>query len=154
VDASINKYCVFIFLLALLVLPVAVSGAGPGERPVVGICPGCNLPGGPDIGGFLWLFAGLALVFRLIIWPLIRWVTSVAETRRIAKDARELPTRLAKAENGDVDAQYKLGRMYEYGEGVAPNAVEARKWYQKAVDQGHPGAQYRITQMNVGSHRY
>jgi hypothetical protein len=40
------------------------------------------------------------------------------------------------AEQGDARAQAELGRMYDTGEGVAQNRVQAANWYRKAADQG------------------
>ena len=45
------------------------------------------------------------------------------------------------AEQGRASAQHFLGKMYENGEGVARNPVEAAKWYRLAAEQGHSGAQ-------------
>jgi TPR repeat protein len=39
-------------------------------------------------------------------------------------------------ENGNAEAHYELGLLYETGEGVAVNKVEACKLYKKAVDGG------------------
>ena len=47
----------------------------------------------------------------------------------------------AKAENGDAEAQYKLGNCYTSGEGVSTNFSEAVKWFHKAADQGQVQAQ-------------
>ncbi len=33
------------------------------------------------------------------------------------------------AEQGDVDAQYNLGVMYAYGDGVPEDDAEAVRWY-------------------------
>lgn len=44
------------------------------------------------------------------------------------------------AEQGDASAQYKLGFMYRYGEGVPKDYAEARKWYLKAAEQGNAWA--------------
>ena len=49
-----------------------------------------------------------------------------------------------KAKQGDADAQYKLGEMYDYGRGVPEDFAEAGKWYRKAAEQGHAEAQYKI----------
>ncbi len=38
--------------------------------------------------------------------------------------------------NGNAKAQSWIGYMYHYGKGVVQNKSEARKWYQKAADQG------------------
>ena len=46
-----------------------------------------------------------------------------------------------KAEQGDAEAQYQLGKMYDDGKGVTQNDIEAIKWYRKAADQGLANAQ-------------
>ena len=51
------------------------------------------------------------------------------------------------AEQGDADAQFILGYMYNKGEGVAENDAEAVKWYRKAADQGYAEAQNNLGAM-------
>lgn len=48
------------------------------------------------------------------------------------------------AQQGDAQAQYELGQLYENGSGIYANSNEAIKWYQKAALQGHLDAQYRL----------
>ena len=48
------------------------------------------------------------------------------------------------ADQGDADAQYNLGLMYDIGEGVAEDDAEAVRWYRLAADQGHANAQYNL----------
>ncbi len=48
------------------------------------------------------------------------------------------------AEQGDADAQYKLGDCYYFGYGVKGNNTEALKWYRKAAEQGHADAQNKL----------
>ena len=49
------------------------------------------------------------------------------------------------AEQGNVDAQYGLGLIYDLGRDVPEDNTEAVKWYRKAAEQGschrarHPG---------------
>lgn len=45
------------------------------------------------------------------------------------------------AEAGDVRAQYRLGRMFEKGEGVARDDVRAAAWYLAAAQRGETDAQ-------------
>jgi TPR repeat protein len=45
------------------------------------------------------------------------------------------------AVRGDTSAQFSLGVMYQYGQGVRRNDVEAVKWYRLAADQGKAEAQ-------------
>jgi uncharacterized protein len=52
-----------------------------------------------------------------------------------------------KAEEGDAEAQYNLGRMYARGEGVPKDPAEAVKWYRKAADQGQASAQINLGKM-------
>jgi hypothetical protein len=44
------------------------------------------------------------------------------------------------AEKGDAVAQNTLGYCYGEGRGIAPDHVEAAKWFQRAADQGNPEA--------------
>ncbi len=45
------------------------------------------------------------------------------------------------AEQGNADAQYNLGLMYENGWGVAQDYAEAVKWWRLAAEQGRADAQ-------------
>jgi TPR repeat protein len=51
---------------------------------------------------------------------------------------------LAKAEKGDVEAQFKLGVVYESGKGVPQNFAESIKWTRKAAEQGYAKAQIHL----------
>ena len=57
------------------------------------------------------------------------------------------------AEQGNADAQYALGAMYEAGRGsrqrtlFGPPYVDAAEWYQKAAEQGNADAQYALGDM-------
>ena len=48
------------------------------------------------------------------------------------------------AESGDSNAQFRLGVMYDNGEGVAQDYGEAFKWYRKAAQQDHAIAQFNL----------
>ena len=45
------------------------------------------------------------------------------------------------AEQGDAEAQFSLGVMYDNGEGVSQDYAEAVKWYRLAAEQGLASAQ-------------
>ena len=50
------------------------------------------------------------------------------------------------ANQGEAEAQYKLGIAYSIGEGVPrPSYVEAVRWWRKAALQKHPDAQYKLS---------
>ena len=52
------------------------------------------------------------------------------------------------AEQGHVEAQHKLGRMYHDGWGVPQDFAEASAWYHKAAEQGQPQALWRLGDMH------
>ena len=58
----------------------------------------------------------------------------------------------AKAETGNIVAQYNLGSMYWSGEGVLIDHKQAMKWYRKAAEQGHANAQYNLGGMYEVGH--
>ncbi len=45
------------------------------------------------------------------------------------------------AAQGHPDAQYRLGGLYENGEGIKQDFAEAAKWYRLAAEQGLADAQ-------------
>ena len=51
------------------------------------------------------------------------------------------------AEQGDAIAQSALGVMYDNGEGVPENDVEAVRWYRLAAEQGSPAARFNLALM-------
>jgi TPR repeat protein len=48
------------------------------------------------------------------------------------------------AEAGDAIAQFTLGYMHQFGEGVPRSDAQAARWYALAAEQGHPLAQYNL----------
>jgi TPR repeat protein len=49
-------------------------------------------------------------------------------------DAEAVKWYLLSAEQGDADAQFSLGLMYDEGRGVPQDHAEAAKWYHRAVE--------------------
>ena len=62
----------------------------------------------------------------------------------VAAGTEELVELRRLAEQGDADAQYNLGVMYDNGEGVPEDNAEAVKWYRMAAEQGHAGTQFML----------
>ena len=54
------------------------------------------------------------------------------------------------AEQGNADAQFKLGDMYATGEGVPKDDREAERWFRMAAEQGHLGAQMSLVKIYTG----
>ncbi len=48
------------------------------------------------------------------------------------------------AERGGANSQFRLGLLYERGNGVGQSDEEARKWYRLAAEQDHRRGQYRL----------
>ena len=48
------------------------------------------------------------------------------------------------AEQGDANAQFRLGVMYDSGQGMLRNEAEAIKWYRKAAEQDDAVAQFDL----------
>ena len=51
---------------------------------------------------------------------------------------------------GDATFQALLGDCYDWGRGVARDAGEAARWYQKAAEQGNAEAQLTLGDMYSG----
>jgi hypothetical protein len=65
------------------------------------------------------------------------------ESEELKKEDFERTKRLAEG-NGWLDSQYKVGRFFELGWGVAQDWNEALKWYRKAAEQGDRNARNRL----------
>jgi TPR repeat protein len=51
------------------------------------------------------------------------------------------------AEGGDAKAQYRLGMMFDFGQGVEKNPQEAARLMRLAADQGDSDAQFALGRM-------
>ena len=51
---------------------------------------------------------------------------------------------LQAAEQGNAQAQFNLGLMYDQGRGVRQNHAQAVQWYRKAAEQGDAEAQLNL----------
>jgi TPR repeat protein len=74
--------------------------------------------------------------------------TATAEEGRAAFEERDFDEAfellLPLAENGDPEAQFKVGFMYVHGRGVDRDFDEAIRWMTAAAEQGFPEAQYNL----------
>ena len=48
------------------------------------------------------------------------------------------------AEQGEAQAQYRLGFLYQFGQGVPQDYERAVMWYRKAADQGYANGQFYL----------
>ena len=51
------------------------------------------------------------------------------------------------AEEGDMDLQYKMGYLYQFGIAFGEDLDEAANWYRKAADQGHAEAKEALERL-------
>jgi TPR repeat protein len=56
------------------------------------------------------------------------------------------------ANKGNVEAQFKVGEMYENGFGVEKNVEEGLKWITKAAEQGHETAGFKLLYYDIRKH--
>ena len=56
-------------------------------------------------------------------------------------DAEAVADLRVRAEQGDAEAQAKLGEIYKFGEGVQQDDAESLRWYRLAAAQGNATAQ-------------
>jgi TPR repeat protein len=61
-----------------------------------------------------------------------------AKNEAAAKELRKL------AEEGNVNAQNRLGLFYKVGKGVPQNYGQAKRWFEEAAKQGHAEAQINL----------
>ena len=78
------------------------------------------------------LFLGLALSLTIF-----STTTSAAPTQQVS-------SLTSSAKNGDPEAQYNLGLLYEEGRGVTKDFGKALNWYHHAAKQGHVEAQFKF----------
>jgi len=81
---------------------------------------------------------GLAIL--LIVEPSCSSPTSV-QKKAGYQETESLSVLLKAGDEGDADAQAKLGAMYYSGTGVPQDYAEAICWYRKAADQGDASSQ-------------
>jgi len=66
------------------------------------------------------------------------------------KTAREIF--LPMAEEGEHEAQYALGVMYQDGDGLAKDEIQAARWYREAAIQDHHWAQHAVAWLTKAAH--
>lgn len=74
---------------------------------------------------------------------LLAVLLSVATVCAAQDESPSLAALRAAAEQGQPDAQYELGILYEFGYNFADHDVEAYVWYSRAAAQGNAAAAKR-----------
>jgi len=95
----------------------------------------------------------LTLTFLIILFTLTSNVVWSADFQKgwdaytIGDYATALREWKPLAEQGNANAQYNLGLMYQKGDGVPQDDKTALKWYRLAAEQGNASAQYNLGAM-------
>ncbi len=86
----------------------------------------------------------IAIIFTVLFGILSAQALADNAKGEVAYAAGDYETALKEftkaAEDGDMNAQFNLGVMYEHGHGVNQSDLKAGEWYQLAADNGHPEA--------------
>src|SRR5216683_305998 len=93
-----------------------------------------------------WKIAVPILCIALISWAVVTRQAQRAKTNEL-KLAQDATVCRIRAEQGDAEAEAKLGSMYSHGLGVPQDYAEALRWYHKAADQGYAKAQHNLGNM-------
>jgi TPR repeat protein len=104
------------------------------------------------------LFPMLHAIMAACLMLMALGVTAVAgplEDAKAAHDRGDYATELRLlrplADEGDALAEFKLGEIYDNGQGVTRSYTEAAKWYGLAAAQGNASAQFYLGAMyNLG----
>lgn len=86
----------------------------------------------------------IAFVSRLLLTAFLTAQTIIVS----ADDCVSFSSCESAAVKGDAAAQYKVGLMLDYGDGVVSNKAAAREWYSKAAVQGHIKAKFNAAVMH------
>ena len=78
-------------------------------------------------------------------WEL--WMVTQDDTAPMGDRDEAVAQLIRKAESGDPDAQYLVGRLYWDGPVLIPDSVEAQYWFDQAAWQGMVAAQYALGQL-------
>jgi uncharacterized protein len=80
----------------------------------------------------------------------------VADDAKAAHDRGDDATALklwrSLAEQGDVEAQFRLAVAYDLGKGLQQDYAAAAQWYRRAAEQGHVMAQHNLAHMYESGH--
>lgn len=79
--------------------------------------------------------------------PIVLTIALVAAVSALWGDNTFNKDLLARANEGDMEAQFDLALCYQTGEGVGKDMGEAAKWYRRAAEQGHMEARFVLAKV-------
>ena len=84
------------------------------------------------------------LFLVLCNWPVAAGVRDAWSAYLAGRYSEAIEQLRALAEQGDPDAEYRLGTAYSDGLGVPRDYRTAAMWYERAATQGHPEAEFTL----------
>ena len=106
--------------------------------------------------GLFWFLPPILDVIFLLVADTNKYVVSLASeptsTFQPPPERIAFETTRKSAEEGDAEAQFKMGREHEEGHWVKNNDAEAFAWYRRAAEHGHADAQCSLGRMYFTGH--
>jgi len=130
-NISLSWWIIGIMMYVLLVI---INGLEPLLKGMTTMQRHCT------IGGVVILW-GMGLCVFYLVASNIALHKSLQDFQDFQVEAELAHQRRIAAEEGDADAQWRLGNRYRNGVGVPEDRAMAAKWYHKAAEQGHADAQ-------------
>ena len=90
------------------------------------------------------------ILFLSLCLPAFADLAAGQQARKNGDYSTALKEFLPLARQGNADAQFNLGNMYQNGEGVPQDDKEAARWYRLAAEQEDAGVAAAIAQLNLG----
>jgi len=88
--------------------------------------------------------SSITIIFCFFIFPIITSAQTIGTITHDYVWQDRFKNTLVEAKRGDINAQFKLGEMYEKGRGTPINVKRALKWYHKAASKFHLMSRYRL----------
>ncbi len=99
-----------------------------------------------------WLLLALCLGTMEPVWAQNE-LGDAQKAVRMRQFDRAYAIYLEVANTGNTEAQYQVGVLHMQGRGTRKDPAKARQWLEKAVEGGHPGAQYLLSQVEEDPER-
>jgi TPR repeat protein len=94
--------------------------------------------------GFRAIFVVVLMILSIAAAMAADTLEDAVAAYRRANYATALRIYRSMADQGLAIAQFNVGLMYDNGQGVSKDEVQAMKWYRLAADQGRSDAQYQL----------
>ena len=99
----------------------------------------------------IWLYEEtkkLTMLFSVVLLVIVpAYAASPEQPNSVSTDQNSLQILIDKANNGDPNDQYNLGKVFADGNVVPQDFNEAFMWFEKAAEQGNAKAQYNLGRM-------